>query len=92
MNPLDGPCCGGELVARPRRPASSLVKSPASAQRVFKPQGCSRNQRRSPTAAQIWRRHPRLLARSGGTSPSARHTVSADDVCWADVIFAMEDK
>lgn len=54
--------------------------------------GCSRNQWRSPTAEQIWRRHPRLLARSGGTSPSARHTVSADDVCWADVIFAMEDK
>ncbi len=53
---------------------------------------CSRNQWRSPTAEQIWRRHPRLLTRSGGTSPSARHTVSADDVCWADVIFAMEDK
>ena len=39
---LQGRCpnCGGELVARPRRPASGLVKSPASAQRVFKPQGC----------------------------------------------------
>lgn len=53
---------------------------------------CSRNQWRSPTAEQVWRRHPRLLARSGGTSPNARHTVSIDDVRWADVIFAMEEK
>jgi hypothetical protein len=39
---LDGRCpnCGGELVARPRRPASKLSRFPASAERVFKPQGC----------------------------------------------------
>lgn len=39
---LNGICpnCGGELVARPRRPASKLLKFPASAERVFKPQGC----------------------------------------------------
>ena len=39
---LDGKCpnCGGELVSRPRRPASKLAKYPASAERVFKPQGC----------------------------------------------------
>lgn len=30
--------------------------------------------------------------RSGGTSPSARHPVSADDVAWADVILVMEEK
>jgi len=53
---------------------------------------CSRNQWRSPTAEQIWRRRPGVQARSGGTSPSARHTVSADDVRWADVIFVMEQK
>ena len=53
---------------------------------------CSRNQWRSPTAEQVWRRHPQLNVRSGGTSPSARHTVSADDIEWADVIFVMEQK
>jgi predicted protein tyrosine phosphatase len=52
---------------------------------------CSRNQWRSPTAEQVWRRHPRVQARSAGTSPNARHTVSAGDVAWADVIFAMEE-
>jgi uncharacterized protein len=35
---LDHTCpnCGGELVARPRRPASKLDKYPASTQRVLK--------------------------------------------------------
>ncbi len=53
---------------------------------------CSRNQWRSPTAEQVWRKHPLVLARSGGTSPNARHPVSADDIHWADVIFVMEEK
>ena len=53
---------------------------------------CSRNQWRSPTAEQIWRKRPGVQARSGGTSPNARHTVSVDDVLWADVIFVMEQK
>jgi hypothetical protein len=35
------PNCGGELVARPRRPAAKLAKNPASTQRVFKPAGCA---------------------------------------------------
>lgn len=35
------PNCGGELVARPRRPAAKLASSPASTARVFKPQGCA---------------------------------------------------
>ena len=34
------PNCGGELVARPVRPADRLAKYPASTQRVYKPQGC----------------------------------------------------
>lgn len=34
------PNCGGELVARPRRPAASLARHPPSSQRVFRPQGC----------------------------------------------------
>ncbi len=39
---LHGHCpnCGGELVARPRRPANKLEKYPASAERVLKPAGC----------------------------------------------------
>ena len=53
---------------------------------------CSRNQWRSPTAEQLWRKHPQVIARSGGTSPSARHTVSADDIRWAHVVLVMEEK
>jgi predicted protein tyrosine phosphatase len=53
---------------------------------------CSRNQWRSPTAEQVWRKHPKLNVRSAGTSPHARHPVSIDDVQWADVIFVMEEK
>ena len=36
---LGGRCpnCGGELVARPRRPAAALAKCPASTVRVYKP-------------------------------------------------------
>jgi hypothetical protein len=41
---LRGTCpnCGGELVARPRRPADKLVKFPASTERVHKPAGCEK--------------------------------------------------
>ena len=53
---------------------------------------CSRNQWRSPTAEKIWRRHPMVSARSGGTSPNARHKVSVDDIRWAHVILVMEEK
>jgi hypothetical protein len=39
---LSGVCpnCGGELVRRPIRPASRLLKHPASTTRIFKPEGC----------------------------------------------------
>lgn len=39
---LGGRCpnCGGDLVVRPRRPASKLAQFPASTTRVFKPAGC----------------------------------------------------
>ena len=39
---LAGKCpnCGGELLARPRRPASKLIKFPASTERVVKQHGC----------------------------------------------------
>lgn len=36
------PNCGGELVVRPRRPASALARYPASAERVYKPAGCNK--------------------------------------------------
>jgi hypothetical protein len=34
------PNCGGNLVARPVRPAAKLAKNPPSMHRVFKPEGC----------------------------------------------------
>jgi len=34
------PNCGGELVARPRRPAAKLGRYPASTERVVKPGAC----------------------------------------------------
>ncbi len=39
---LQGLCpnCGGELLARPRRPAGKLANYPASTERIFKPAGC----------------------------------------------------
>ncbi len=41
---LKGRCpnCGGELVKRPRRAAEKLVRYPASAERVHKPEGCGK--------------------------------------------------
>lgn len=53
---------------------------------------CSRNQWRSPTAEQVWRKHPKVAARSAGTSPNARHKVSVEDIRWASVILVMEEK
>ena len=35
------PNCGGELVARPRRPETKLDRYPASTRRVVKPEGCA---------------------------------------------------
>jgi hypothetical protein len=39
---LGGRCpnCGGNLVTRPIRPATMLLRNPASTQRVVKPGGC----------------------------------------------------
>lgn len=79
----------------PRTTAKQLVQKEETArstERVKVLFVCSRNQWRSPTAEQIWRKHPQLLTRSGGTSPNARHTVSVDDIRWADVVLVMEEK
>jgi predicted protein tyrosine phosphatase len=53
---------------------------------------CSRNQWRSPTAENVWRKHPALSVRSAGTSPNARHHVTEQDLRWSDTIFVMEEK
>lgn len=39
---LGGQCpnCGGELLARPRRPRDALARHPASSRRVVRPGGC----------------------------------------------------
>ena len=53
---------------------------------------CSRNQWRSPTAEEIYRKHPHLNCRSGGTSKGARRKVGIADIRWADLVVVMEDK
>lgn len=53
---------------------------------------CSRNQWRSPTAEALWRQVPGYTARSAGTSPNAKKTLSAADIRWADLILVMEPK
>ena len=35
------PNCGGELLARPRRPVNKLANNPPSGARVYKPEGCT---------------------------------------------------
>jgi predicted protein tyrosine phosphatase len=53
---------------------------------------CSKNQWRSPTAEQVFRKDSGLDVRSAGTSRSARRTISVADIRWADFILVMEDK
>lgn len=53
---------------------------------------CSKNQWRSPTGEQVFKNHAELNVRSAGTSSSARKTVNAKDILWADIIFVMEEK
>ncbi len=53
---------------------------------------CSRNQWRSPTAEQVWKNHPGLLARSAGLSKAARRRLTVADLRWADLILVMEEK
>jgi uncharacterized protein len=40
---LHGRCpnCGGELLARPRRPSDKLASYPPSSERIYKPGGCA---------------------------------------------------
>jgi predicted protein tyrosine phosphatase len=52
---------------------------------------CSRNQWRSPTAEKVYSQKG-FSARSAGTSPNAKRTVSENDIRWATHIFVMEKK
>lgn len=51
---------------------------------------CGRNKRRSPTAAQIFKKDERFNVRSAGLSPSATRKLTAKDILWADLILVME--
>ncbi|MCO8123557.1 protein tyrosine phosphatase [Stieleria sp. TO1_6] len=53
---------------------------------------CSKNQWRSPTAEAVYRDDPRVAVRSRGTATSARQTIHAIDLAWADLVLVMEDK
>ncbi len=53
---------------------------------------CSRNQWRSPTCEEIYKKHSNLNVRSAGTEPSARIKLTVKSILWADVIFVMEKK
>ncbi len=53
---------------------------------------CSRNQWRSPTGEEVWRKTPGVEVRSAGTSRNARRRLSLADIRWADLILVMEEK
>lgn len=51
---------------------------------------CSRNQWRSPTGEEIFRKDDRCRVRSRGVSPKARQRLTSADLDWADVVLVME--
>lgn len=53
---------------------------------------CSKNKWRSPTAEKVFTGIPLLDVRSRGTSQSAKRTVAALDLKWADQVIVMEHK
>jgi predicted protein tyrosine phosphatase len=53
---------------------------------------CASNQWRSPTAEVLYRNDQRLEVRSAGVCESSRHRVNSEDLQWAHVVFAMEQK
>ncbi len=53
---------------------------------------CGKNQLRSPTAENVFSEYPNLEVRSAGVDNDAVHQIDAEDVDWADYIFAMEEK
>ena len=53
---------------------------------------CSRNQWRSPTAENLYRKRGDIRVRSAGTSGAGRRRVTEGDIRWADLVVAMEDR
>ena len=53
---------------------------------------CGRNQKRSPTAATVFRNSPGVEVRSAGVSEKSHRRVTENDVIWADIILVMETK
>lgn len=53
---------------------------------------CSRNQWRSPTAANLFKNSQLYVAKSAGTSDKARIKLTANLIHWADQIFVMEKR
>jgi predicted protein tyrosine phosphatase len=51
---------------------------------------CSQNRLRSPTAEQVFARHPGIECMSAGTNRDADNPLSSELVQWADLIFVME--
>ncbi len=53
---------------------------------------CGRNNRRSPTAAHIFRNDRRMNVRSGGVADTSRRKVSEGDLRWAQLVLVVERK
>ena len=53
---------------------------------------CARNQWRSPTAENLYRRDQRLQVRSVGLSPKSRRRIKEADLDWADLVLVMESE
>ena len=53
---------------------------------------CGRNQWRSPTAFEVYKRDQRIDVRSAGVSSKSRHQISERDLLWADLVLVMERK
>ena len=51
---------------------------------------CGRNQWRSPTAFEVYKRDQRIDVRSAGVSSKSRHQISERDLLWADLVLVME--
>jgi len=51
---------------------------------------CAMNKQRSVTAERLYRNDPRVAVRSAGVRAGAERRLDEADLCWADVVFAME--
>ena len=53
---------------------------------------CGRNQWRSPTAFQMYKKMNNISVRSAGVSSKSKHQLNEDDLLWANIIIVMESK